>query len=75
MSENHENIVPADLPAEKQKKIRNPFAKKENTPKKQPLHGVYAFGVLLLVGGAVVAIASKLGKDEDETSESTTEAA
>ncbi len=76
MSENNENTVPADLPAKKQK-IRNPFAKKENTPKKQSLHGVYAFGVLLLVGGVVVSIASKLGKDdENETSESdTTEAA
>jgi hypothetical protein len=84
MPENIENPVPADLPAEKPKKIRNPFAKKnvpadanEPAAKKQQLHGVYAMGALLLVAGAVVAIASKLGQDdEDETPESdTTEAA
>lgn len=72
MSENIENPVPADLPAENPKKIRNPFAKK-NATDKQPLHSVFAVGALLVVGGVVIAIASKLGQDdEDETTESET---
>jgi len=60
-------------PASETKKSRNPFIKKSDTapadatetpaPKASKVpHGVYTAGVLLLVGGAIGAFASKLGK-------------
>lgn len=71
-------------PAPKQRKIRNPFHKDETAtadasePKKK-LHGVYAAGALLLVGGVVAAAASRLGRKGDsegtEDSSDTTDVA
>jgi len=74
-TETPETHVITDLPAPK-RQFRNPFAKKADapadtneqtaSPKKQSLHGVYAMGALLLVGGAVAAVASKLGKSGED---------
>jgi len=73
-TETPETHVITDLPAPK-RQLRNPFAKKNATtadateassPKKKPLYGVYAMGALLVVGGAVAAVTSKLGKSGED---------
>lgn len=89
MPETTETHVITDIPAEKQKR-HNPFAKKSETettsdtnetPKRKHRgpHGVYAAGLLLLVGGVVGAAASKLGRSTDaevaEDSSDTTDVA
>lgn len=76
-TETTETNVPTDpAAAPKQKRVRNPFTKKENAPadaetqapshKKKPLYGVYAMGALLVVAGGVTAVASKLGKKDGD---------
>lgn len=74
-TETNETHVITELPAPKQK-FRNPFTKKNDSvptdtndsapTKEKKFHGVYAVGVLLLAAGAVGAVASRFGKNDDD---------
>lgn len=75
-TETNETHVITDLPAPKRSKVHNPFAKKSDAvptdanetpaPKRKGPYGIYMAGALLVVGGAVAAVASKLGKSSDD---------
>jgi hypothetical protein len=77
MTETNETHNVTNLPTPKQKKLQNPFAKKndtvpsdgtnETTPDKgNVLNGAAKIGVALLAGGLLAAAVSKLAKKADD---------